>query len=307
MGVGGDRRVVKRQWFVVTEAEAGVRLDRVVAKRLPALSRGAVRALFSEGRVLRGSTPVAKGALAETGMQLTIEGPARPASHWPLRIVLETSTFVIVDKPAGQPSVSLPGRPAPSVAAALLERHPETRGVGYGEHDAGLLSRLDTDTSGLLLCAKTRLAFTELRAGAAAGRLIKGYLGLVHSPDGLRPGSIELPLGPSRSSRRKVATGSAIRGKAVDARTEVVAVETRGELGLVHARVFTAYRHQVRAHLALSGYPLLGDALYGGRPVPGLERHALHAHRLTWLGSEGVNSFDVELPLARDLARLWES
>jgi 23S rRNA pseudouridine1911/1915/1917 synthase len=282
-----------------------MRLDKVVAAHLPDSSRGAIRALFDAGYIFVNGRPASKGDPARAGSQVTIKAPPPATETWPLRIVLETESVLIVDKPAGQPSSTTGSGSAVSVAELLLQRYPQTRDIGYQPKDAGLLSRLDNETSGLLLCAKTRHAFDALKLGATAGHLTKGYLALVEGSCTLSPTSIEFPLGPRRGSRRKVTTGPDVRGNPVPSTTRIARVEARRHASLILAEVHTAYRHQIRVHLAVSGYPLLGDKLYGGSEALGLQRHALHSHRLAWLGSAGVPSFDVTSALPSDLARVW--
>ncbi len=282
-----------------------MRLDKVLATHLPDSSRGSIRALFDAGHVFVNGRPASKGDVARAGSRVTIKAASLSTETRPLRIVLETENLLVVDKPAGQPSTKAASSSALSVAEQLLQRYPQMRDIGYRPEDAGLLSRLDNDTSGLLLCAKTRRAFDTLKLGATIGYLTKGYLALVDGSCTLSPASIEFPLGPRRGSRRKVTTGPEARGNLVPSKTMIVRVEPRSHASLVSVEVHTAYRHQIRVHLAMSGYPLLGDKLYGGREVPGLRRHALHAQRLAWLGSDGVPSFDITSALPSDLALVW--
>jgi 23S rRNA pseudouridine1911/1915/1917 synthase len=297
--------VVKVASFVATRAHDGRRLDKLVGEALPTLSRTQLQELFAGGLVHVDGQPAAKGQLARTGQRVEVLDPlessttSRPA----LGVVYETDAVVIVDKPPGQPSAPRFDRDGASVASALLEAYPNMEGIGFSPGDAGLLSRLDTDTSGLLLAAKAIEAFRELRADTiqASGRLSKGYLALVSGGCDLQPSSIEVELGPHVRNRRKVATGSHIRGTAKPAKTQILSVQPGASVSVVTLSVARAYRHQVRVHLAHVGWPLLGDELYGGARHPALTRHALHAHRLTWSGGTYVDPFDVSLPLADDL------
>jgi 23S rRNA pseudouridine1911/1915/1917 synthase len=144
-------------------------------------------------------------------------------------------------------------------------------GTGYDDRQPGLVNRLDNDTSGLLLAARSPDAFSLLRAALEAGQIEKSYLALVSRP--LRPQAVELSLAPSPKHRSRVEVNPLGR----TAITQVHACRPHGELFLVEVRVHRAYRHQIRAHLAAIGAPIVGDALYGGAFGA---RHYLHAARI---------------------------
>jgi 23S rRNA pseudouridine1911/1915/1917 synthase len=293
--------------FEISQEEHGQRLDQIVGRHLSEASRRELRELFAQGRVRAGGAIASKGDAGVVGTWVQVgatEPDASGESTPQIRVVFETDQVAVIDKPAGQPSTPLRGRPDLSLARALLERYPEMRGIGFREDEAGLLSRLDIDTSGLVVSARTVDAFRELREGAKRSLLLKEYKALVSPGCTLAPGTIALALGPRRGNSRKVATGADIRGNAFEATTELLAVEEHPVVSVVTLRVQNAYRHQVRAHLAFSGWPLLGDELYGGVRHPRLTRHALHAQRVAWLGSAGVPTFDVNLDLPPDLADL---
>jgi 23S rRNA pseudouridine1911/1915/1917 synthase len=154
-----------------------------------------------------------------------------------------------------------------------VARYPEMRGTGYDERQPGLVNRLDNDTSGLVLAARSPESFAALRAMLDAGQIDKSYYALVTRP--LRPQVIELSLAPSPRHRSRVEINALGR----PAQTVVHACRAYGELFLVEVRAGRAYRHQVRAHLAAVGAPILGDALYGGALGP---RHYLHAARVAF-------------------------
>jgi 23S rRNA pseudouridine1911/1915/1917 synthase len=292
--------------FEVTSAQANQRLDKVVAEWLPELSRRELRELFESGAVRSFDKVLLKGQLASAGQRIEISEPLAEsdAPERPIQIAGESNNWVLVNKPPGLPSAPKHRPDAVSVASQLQVLYPAMAGIGYGPHDAGLLSRLDTGTSGLLLAAKTKVAFDVLRSGARAQALHKVYIGLIAKDARLPEGSIDLPLGPHRSNRRKVAWGRQIAGRTLPARTLVLQSVALDACTLVVLEVTTAYRHQLRAHLAFAGYPLLGDTLYGGAAHPGLTRHALHSYRLRWDGASGVPAFEQSLPLAEDLAQI---
>jgi 23S rRNA pseudouridine1911/1915/1917 synthase len=300
---------VNKQVHTVKANHANVRLDKVVAEWLPELSRRELRELFEAGGVRSGSNVLLKGQLAREGQEIEIspqQASTEEEPERPIKVVRETAQWVLIDKPAGLPSAPKHRPEAASASNQLLALYPSMAGIGYREHEAGLLSRLDTGTSGLLLAAKTKDAFETLRTGSRAQGLHKVYVGLIAKDANLPEGSIDVPLGPHRSNRRKVAWGRQMAGRSLPARTRVVSVRPLQHCSLVVLEVNTAYRHQLRAHLAFAGFPLLGDGLYGGAAYPGLTRHALHSQRLKWDGAPSLPAFDVSLLLPEDLAQIAE-
>lgn len=223
------------------------------------------------------------------------ESAAKPDPTLPLTVRFEDETLLIVDKPAGVPSHPLSPGELGTLANALLARYPEMLHVGYDARQAGLVNRLDTDTSGLVLVAKTRLSFERLRAMVESGSVHKRYLALTTNP--VTPQELTYPLVP-----RGPRVGLARAGeKSRAATTRVVRCEpfARGHY-LVEAEAPRAYRHQVRAHLALAGAPLLGDVLYGGAPA---KHHHLHAARIAFRHPFTDAEIAVESPLPAEWPR----
>jgi 23S rRNA pseudouridine1911/1915/1917 synthase len=183
-------------------------------------------------------------------------------------------------------------------------------GVGHAAREPGLVHRLDTDTSGLVVAARTAAAFATLAEALRAGRLDKAYL-LVCAAEGLgEAGTIDIPLAPHPKDRRRVYAcvhpRDVVRYAPRPASTSWKLVSTHGPWALVEARAAKASRHQIRAHFAAIGHPLAGDALYGGPPAEGLARHALHASYVAWSGDAAVPAFAVRSALPRELAALVE-
>ncbi len=208
---------------------------------------------------------------------------ALPDPALALHIVYEDGALVAVDKAPGVPSHPLRPDEVGTVANALVARYPEMAGIGWSPREPGLVHRLDTDTSGLLLAARTPAAFERMRDALRAGRIDKRYLALCAGRV-VAPQIIDLPLANHpRDARRVVACiteADIARLRPRPAETEVLRVERVGDLSLVEVRAKSARRHQVRAHLAALGHALAGDTLYGGPDVTGLERHFLHASAL---------------------------
>ncbi len=295
--------------FVVDGREAGERADKIVGSRLHAASRTQVREAFEQGLVRVNGRIARKGQSLSGGDSVTVCSPetthnavARP----PLDIAYEDAAVVVLCKPAGQPSAPRFDTDSESVASALLEAYPEMRGIGHTPGHAGLLSRLDTDTSGLLLAARNAAAFEQIREGMTDEQpgLRKGYLAVVAEACDLAPRLVETRIGAQKHHRNKVTVSGDTRGRSRTARTRIVSVLPARGFSVVELEVVRAYRHQVRAHLAHFGWPLIGDVLYGGPAHPRLARHALHAHRIAWAGSDDVPSFVVERGLPDDLLAL---
>ncbi len=283
----------------VEESDAGQRLDVTLARRVPSLSRGRARALIEAGGVRVGGRLVRKGCILSVGDRITIEilpgtsdFHALPDPDLPLAVLVETDDFVVVDKPAGVPSHPLREDERGTLAGALVARYPEMREVGYSRREPGIVHRLDTDTSGVMLAARNPEAFRSLREQLQAGKIEKRYLarcvGMVAAPQ-----VIETPIANDPRDRRKVRAcfdaREAKRLGAQPATTEVLASWPAMHGSLVEVRANRARRHQVRVHLASIGHPLLGDTLYGGPRLENPDHHLLHALTIT-IGTRSIST-----------------
>jgi 23S rRNA pseudouridine1911/1915/1917 synthase len=288
-----------------------LRLDKLLVQRL-GVGRRAAMLLFDDGRVRLGGRRAKKSALARAGDELVVEldpqAEVLPDPELPLDVRLETPELVIVSKPAGQPSVPVPGSERGTLVSALLARYPEMRGIGYSEREPGLVHRLDTGTSGLLVAARAAPVFERLRDLLRAGRLQKRYLAVVEREGLPGGGEIDSPLAPHPRDRRRmhVARSDDERG-ARHARTTWRVLERGTRCALLEVEVERALRHQIRVHLASIGHPIVGDALYGGASVPDFTgRHALHASHLSWTGDSSLKPFAVDAALPIDMAKLLD-
>jgi 23S rRNA pseudouridine1911/1915/1917 synthase len=293
--------------FRVAEAEAGQRLDKLVTRRVGSGGRRKVAELFEKGAVRLGGRIARKSALAHAGDEVTVRmAPLlRPEPELPLDVRLETDLVVVLNKPAGQPTVPARDGDGGTLAGALLARYPEMANVGYRAREPGLLQRLDTGTSGLLVAARSAAAFAALRSALGEGRLEKRYLAVVLAEGLPARGRVETPLAPDPQDGRRV---SVPRAGGAREKVRVTAFETlrvAGPWALVQVEARHAYRHQVRVHLASIGHPIAGDGLYGGPAAPlGPGRHALHASYVAWSGDDAVPAFAVDCPLPADLSAL---
>ena len=288
------------------------RLDKVVA-RLYGVSRGRAMEWIAESRVKVDGLRAAKGSPVAGGARLFVNLPPPdapvPQPELPLRIVHADAFVIVADKPAGMPSHPLKPGETGTAANGLVGRFPELASVGPSQREGGLVHRLDTDTSGLLLAARTNGAHAALRAQFTARSVEKGYLALV-AGELHAGGEIDLPLAHDPSDSRRVRAASdpewaALHG-ARPALTRFQPLERRGGFTLLDVEIATGVLHQIRAHLAFIGHPLAGDTLYGGPPLPGLERHFLHASRLAFTHPDGGRP-RFQSPLPEDLAALLAS
>jgi 23S rRNA pseudouridine1911/1915/1917 synthase len=182
-------------------------------------------------------------------------------------------------------------------------------GIGHSPREPGLVHRLDTDTSGLVLAARTAAAFEILSQALKQGKIEKAYL-LVCQAEGLgSAGEIAIPIAHHPKDKKRMYAclhpRDVARYRPRDATTTFRILSTSGDFALVEARAGTAIRHQIRIHMAAIEHPLVGDALYDGPPFPGLARHALHASRIAFPGAPALPAFDVRSALPEDLKAVF--
>jgi 23S rRNA pseudouridine1911/1915/1917 synthase len=283
------------------------RLDRAVS-RLFGVSRGRAMEWIADDRVRVDGRRAPKGAQVGPGARLSVRRPPPespvPQPELPIRIVHADAHLVVADKPAGMPSHPLKAGETGTAANALVGRFPELAAVGPAAREAGLVHRLDTDTSGLLLAARNDAAHAMLRAQFAARTVEKRYLALV-AGELHAGGEIDAPLAHDPDDARKVRAATdphwAEAHGARAALTRFAPLERRSGFTLIDVEIATGVLHQIRAHLAFIGHPLAGDALYGGPQLPALTRHFLHAARLGFAHPDGTRP-RFESPLPKDLA-----
>jgi 23S rRNA pseudouridine1911/1915/1917 synthase len=322
-----------RNVFVTVPPENdGERLDRMLTARLAAsdaesgLSRARVQALIRGGAVTCDQRsvfdPNAKVRVGET-YRLTIEPPTPPgptAQPIPLNILYEDSDLVVIDKPAGLVVHPGAGNPDGTLVNALISHcGASLSGIG-GVRRPGIVHRLDKDTSGVLVVAKTDQAHQGLseqfQAHGADGRLQRQYLGLVWGVPRHPQGVIDAPLARSPTNRMKF-----VASRRADARHAVTHYRTMRDLGmtsLLALELETGRTHQIRVHLAHLGHPLIGDPTYGSghktravrlpeaarRSVEGFRRQALHAAMLGFEHPRTKRQLRFQAPLPADLAQL---
>ena len=307
---------------MVPEVLDGVRLDKALAQLVPELSRARVKRAIELGAVRVNGRRVPKGASVATGdsvrfdVERVAEAPAVATPGAPLHVLLETAQVAVVDKPAGQPTAPLRPGETGTLVNAVLGHFPDLvptadTFIGHSARDPGILHRLDTETSGAVIVARTVAAFEELKAALKEGQLDKRYL-LLCASDGLPDeGTIDFPLTNHPKDQRRVYAcvhpRDVMRYEPRPASTRYRVQRRAGNWALVEAQAGKALRHQIRAHFAAIGHPLAGDELYGGPVIRALGRHALHAASVKYPGGAVVPAFEVTVPLPKDLAALIEA
>jgi 23S rRNA pseudouridine1911/1915/1917 synthase len=321
-----------RRFLVDAESE-GQRLDLFIARQSgESLSRSRVQALIAEGVVSIDGTVVtsAKRRLSAGESVEFVEPPPQDADPLPeaipLTIVYEDADLVVVDKPAGLVVHPGAGNWTGTLVNALLHHCGDSlSGVG-GVKRPGIVHRLDKETSGLLVAAKSDVAHRGLADQFAAhgkdGRLIRAYLALVWGRPGRKMGTIATSLGRSTSDRVKRAVVPEGRGDARHAVTrykvEAISSLEDGIAALVECTLETGRTHQIRVHMAHIGHPLVGDNVYGAgfrtkaerleapaaAVVRAFERQALHAHRLGFVHPVTGETLDFRSPLPGDMREL---
>jgi 23S rRNA pseudouridine1911/1915/1917 synthase len=278
------------------------RLETFLRGPLSGLSRRVVRALIADRAVLVNEHAAAKGTQLAPGDVVRVLVPTlEPDPSVALVVRHADERVLVIEKPGGVPGHALDPRQRGTVAAALLAAHPELARIG-DPLAPGLAHRLDTGTSGLLAVARNADAYAELRAGFRSHAIVKRYAAVVGGAP--QPGTVvDAPLAHDPSDRRRMIAAPP-GARAWPALTRVVEVRPVGPRSLVLVEIRTGVTHQVRAHLALAGHPVVGDVLYGGEAGPlAAGRHALHAGRITF----PAWGLDVSSPLPDDLQALVSS
>ena len=309
---GGHSIIIAR----IADDAAGWRLDRALAAALPTLSRERLKALISAGSVAGPAGTVrdpAVKAVPGGAYQVLVPEPKpahNEAQDIALTIVFEDEHLLVVDKPAGMVVHPAAGNFDGTLVNALLH-HCAGRlsGIG-GVARPGIVHRIDKDTSGLLVAAKTDVAHEGLAAQFAKHSIDRRYLAVTSGLPIPPAGTIDAPLARSAANRKKIAVVAGSRGKRAVTRYRIV--RPLSEAALVECRLETGRTHQVRVHMASIGHPLLGDPVYG-RPRQGhrellkrlsFHRQALHAAGLGFVHPVSKQNLSFESALPSDIQEL---
>jgi 23S rRNA pseudouridine1911/1915/1917 synthase len=280
--------------IAVPPGAAGERLDRFLAASLPEISRSRLRQLIDDGQVTLSSGGARPAGKLKAGDEITVSvPPPRPLElvpeDRPLRVLFQDAHLLVVEKPAGMVVHPAPGHAEGTLVHVLLARADGLSGIG-GVERPGIVHRLDRDTSGILVVAKTDAAHGGLSARFAAHDLVRRYHGIVWGSPAMASGTVATRIGRHPVHRKKMAV---IERGGREAVTRYRLLEKFGAFSLVEFQLETGRTHQVRVHCAHLGCPIVGDDVYGrsrklvlGKGASArtivLERFFLHAFHLAF-------------------------
>jgi 23S rRNA pseudouridine1911/1915/1917 synthase len=310
--MGGHRTIDVR----LEAAHSGWRLDRALAAAVPTMSRERLKSLIRSGALAAGGRAVRDPATKVKGdenFRLVVPDPA-PAHNVPqdipLAIVFEDEHLLVIDKPAGMVVHPAAGNRDGTLVNALLHYCAgKLSGIG-GVARPGIVHRIDKDTSGLLVIAKTDVAHEGLAKQFAAHSIDRRYLAIVSGVPKTEQGTIDAPLARSAANRKKIAIVHGSRGKR--AVTHWKRLKASKDSALVECRLETGRTHQVRVHMASIGHPLVGDPVYGrsgktrGKLLKmlGFNRQALHAAELGFVHPVTRRRLSFASPMPSDMQEL---
>jgi 23S rRNA pseudouridine1911/1915/1917 synthase len=299
---------VKKSWTVPAKHRQ-MRLDAFARACLPHLSRREIETAIRARFFSVGGRASKKGDRLAAGDELLFYGPPTwlaegplPRGEISLPVVYEDAAILVIDKPAGIATHGFSGRDTDTLANLLVARRPDLARVGK-RWEPGMVHRLDRETSGLLLVAKTPSAFEHLRSQFRRRQVKKIYWALVWGKTPAQ-GVIDLPLAHDRRDKRRMRTAAGAEQRVWKAITRYRCIGQSRKLSLLEIDMETGVTHQIRAHLAAIGHPIVGDGLYSDRRVQefGLERHFLHARSLTIVHPEEGRRLTVVAELPEELA-----
>jgi 23S rRNA pseudouridine1911/1915/1917 synthase len=295
------------RFCAVDAALHGERLDKVLVVMAPEFSRSHLQNLLAQGHVrLDGQVAGSASRRARLGQQVqlelvpTEESLAFRPQPMALVVIFEDDHLLVLDKPAGLVVHPAPGNWSGTLLNGLLARHAGAATLPR----AGIVHRLDKDTSGLMMIGKTLPAVTALVRDIAAREVKRRYLALAHAAPG-RPDadsfSIDAPIGRDPQVRVRMAVVAG--GK--PARTDFKVMARSEDFCALSCRLHTGRTHQIRVHLAWRGLPLVADSVYGGRPALGMVRQALHATELGLAHPITREPMRLDCPPPGDFAAAW--
>ncbi|WP_374553356.1 RluA family pseudouridine synthase [Sphingobium yanoikuyae] len=299
----------------IGEAQAGLRLDRALAELLPDLSRERIKALIVEGQIVSGGRSLNPSMKVAVGQDYSITLPApvaldAVAQDIPLDIVHEDADLIVVDKPAGLVVHPAAGNLDGTLVNALLHHcDGQLSGIG-GVARPGIVHRIDKDTSGLLVVAKSDKAHEGLARQFKDHSIDRLYAAIVYGIPTPGSGTVDAWIGRSDADRKKMAVHREGRGK--HAVTHYRVMERLRGAAMVECRLETGRTHQVRVHMAHLGHPLIGDPAYGRDrkgfksilETLGFKRQALHAKRLGFIHPVTEEPLAFDSPLPADMQEL---
>ena len=294
---------MEAQIIEFTVDDAGERLDKLIVAQVDGLSRSQVQALIKSGGVMVDGEIVKPGVKLRGGEMVRVTLPEPETTEIvpeaiPLNIIYEDDFIAVIDKPAGlvvHPGV---GNESGTLVNALLAAYPQLADLGDAEERYGIVHRLDKDTSGVMVIAKTIDALDDLMAQFRMRTVDKTYLALLERTPKTLTGRIDAPIGRDPQQRKRMAV---VRdGKSALTEFRVLDDHFRDDQALVEFRIMTGRTHQIRVHAAFIGCPVVGDTIYGFRKQRlKLKRNFLHAAKLSFDHPDSGErmTFEVEMPV----------
>jgi 23S rRNA pseudouridine1911/1915/1917 synthase len=296
---------VELRHLVFGEAQHGLRLDQALVELVPEFSRSYLQQLIdlegvsiNEKVVRKPSTRVKAADRGIIELRPTPQSQAFKPEAMSLEIVYEDEHLLIINKPAGLVVHPAPGNWSGTLLNGLLAHDVKAMNLPR----AGIVHRLDKDTSGLMVVARTRPVMDALIRLIAAREVSRQYVALAHRPwVGAVTREINAPMGRDPRNRLRMAVVDLEKNSGKLARTDVSLLQNCDLGCLVRCTLHTGRTHQIRVHMASIGHPLVADELYGGAAAAGMHRQALHAFRLAFLHPVTQESMVFQAPLAEDL------
>lgn len=312
---------------LIVEVDAGGRLDAYVAERMPGLSRSLVQKMISKGYILINGVVERPSYKVQLGdrVQVTVPPPEPTkiiAEEIPLDIVYEDEQIIVINKPKGMTVHPAPGSKTGTLVNAILAHSDDLSGIG-GEERPGIVHRLDKDTTGLLVVAKTDEAHHSLQDQIQQRTAHRRYLALVWGATKFNEAVVDAPIGRHPTDRQKMAIiKDTDRYTARVAVTNLTVVERFDHFTLLEAKLDTGRTHQIRVHCSFIGHPVVGDPTYGGakRAIPAsyskldqremtllledLHGQALHAYHLSFDHPTTGERLEFEVPMPREMEAL---
>lgn len=267
-------------------AQHGTRLDKTLVDLVPEFSRSYLQQLLEQGAVqlnhktaTKASAKVKLADVISIEMRPTAQSQSFKPEVMALDVVYEDAYLMVVNKPPGLVVHPAPGNWQGTLLNGLLAHHAGAAMVPR----AGIVHRLDKDTSGLMVVAKDRSTMDALVALIARRDVSRRYLALAHKPwKGAELQKVDAPIGRDPRNRLRMAVVDLVQHAGKEARTDITCWDTTSAHCLVHCKLHTGRTHQIRVHMMSLGHPLVADALYGGAPAGDMQRQALHAFRLSF-------------------------